>query len=102
MVCIRCKLVVKDELERLGLHYTSIELGEAEIKEDIPAGQLAQLNTALKKSGLEIMDDKKSMLIEKIKNIIVEMVHYSDEPPDINFSYFLSQKLHYDYNYLAT
>jgi AraC-like DNA-binding protein len=101
MVCIRCKMVVKSELEKLGLHYTVVELGEAEIKGDISPGERDKLNIALKKSGLELMDDKKSMLIEKIKNIIIELVHYSDEQLKINLSDYLSEKLNYDYTYLA-
>jgi hypothetical protein len=96
-------MVVKTELEKLGLNYTNVELGEAEIIEDVSAGQLAELNMALKKSGLELMDDKKSILIEKIKNVIVELVHYSDsdEPLQINFSNYLAGKLNYDYTYLS-
>jgi AraC-like DNA-binding protein len=103
MVSIRCKMVVKSELEKLGLNYTNVELGEAEIIEGVSAGQLADLNMALKKSGLELMDDKKSILIEKIKNVIVELVHYSDsvEPLQINFSNYLAGKLNYDYTYLS-
>ena len=101
MVSIRCKIIVKSELENLGLHYSSVELGEVEIKENISAEQREQLNIALKKSGLELMDDKKSILIEKIKNVIVEMVHYSNEELKTNFSDYLSEKLHYNYAYLA-
>jgi AraC-like DNA-binding protein len=101
MVCIRCKMVVKSELESLGLHYTVVELGEAEIKEDISTNKRDQLNIALKKSGLELIDDKKSMLIEKIKNIIIELVHYSEDQLKINLSDYLSEKLNYDYTYLA-
>ena len=101
MVSIRCKIIVKSELENLGLHYSSVELGEVEIKENISAEQREQLNIALKKSGLELMDDKKSMLVEKIKNVIVEMVHYSNEELKTNFSDYLSEKLHYNYAYLA-
>jgi len=101
MVCIRCKMVVKSELEKLGLHYTIVELGEAEIKENISKDKRDLLNIALKKSGLELMDDKKSMLIEKIKNIIIELVHYSDYELKINLSDYLSEKLNYDYTYLA-
>ena len=101
MVCIRCKMVVKAELEKLGLHYTVVELGEAEIKGPLSLGQRDQLNVALKKSGLELMDDKKSMLIEKIKNIIIELVHYTDEQLKINLSDHISQKLNHDYTYLA-
>jgi AraC-like DNA-binding protein len=94
-------MIVKSELEKLGLNYKNVELGEAEIIEDISARQLAELNAALKKSGLELMDDKKSILIEKIKNVIVEYVHYSDEPLKINFSNHLSGKLNHDYTYLS-
>lgn len=101
MVSIRCKMVVKAELEKLGLHYGAIELGEVEIKETLSAKQKGQIKTALLKSGLELMDDKKSILIEKIKNVIIELIHYSEELPNINFSDFLSEKLDYDYTYLA-
>jgi AraC-like DNA-binding protein len=94
-------MVVKEELTKLGLHYTSVELGEAEVLEEISDAQYDQIRIALLKSGLELMDDKKSVLIEKIKNVIVELVHYSEEPLVINFSEFLSQKLNYDYTYLA-
>ena len=101
MVCIRCKMAVKAELEKMNLHYTYIDFGEAEIKENLTPENQEKLNTGLKKSGLELMDDKKSMLIEKIKVLIVELVHYSDEPLKKNLSDYLSEKLHYDYTYLA-
>ena len=101
MVCIRCKMVVKDELNKLGLHYISVELGEVDIMEDITREQQDQFKIALLKSGLELMDDKKAVLIQKIKNVIVELVHYSEEPLTINFSDYLSQKLNHNYTYLA-
>ena len=101
MVCIRCKMVVKDELAKLGLQYTTVELGEVEVPGNISTEQHEQFKAALLKSGLELMDDKKSVLIQQIKNVIVELVHYSEEPLTINFSDFLSQKLHHDYTYLA-
>ena len=101
MVCIRCKMVVKEELKRLDLHYTTVELGEVEIMEDISVEQRDKFKLALLKSGLELMDDKKSILIQKIKNVIVELVHYSEEPLTINFSDYLSQKLNHNYTYLA-
>ena len=101
MVCIRCKMVVKDELTKLGLHYTTVELGEADIMEDISALQQQQFKTALLKSGLELIDNQRSVLIQKIKNVIIELVHYSEEPLSINFSDYLSQKLQHDYTYLA-
>ena len=101
MVSIRCKMMVKSELNKLGLHHIIVDLGEVDIKEDITAEQRESLKNALLKSGLVLMDDKKAILIEKIKNVIVEMVHYSDEHPKINFSDYLSEKLNYDYTYLA-
>jgi len=101
MVCIRCKMVVKDELARLGLHYVVVDLGEADVMETITADQHDQLKAALHRSGLELMDDKKSVLIEKIKKVIIELVHYSEEPLTINFSEYLSRKLNHDYTYLA-
>ena len=101
MVCIRCKMVVKSELEKLGLDYAVVEIGEAEIRENISKETWDQLNVALKKSGLELMDDKKSILIERTKNIIIELVHYSGDQLKINLSDYLSEKLNYDYTYLA-
>ena len=101
MVCIRCQMVVKAELKKLGLQYIDVKLGEANIIEDIDPEILSQLDIALKKSGLEIMDNKKSILVEKIKNAIVELVHYSEEQIKVNLSDHLSEKLQYDYTYLA-
>lgn len=101
MVSIRCKMLVKEELKQLGLHYVNIGLGEVEILENISHAQREKLKQALLVSGLELMDDKKAMLIEKIKNIIIEMIHYSEEIPKVKFSDYLSQKLDYDYTYLS-
>jgi AraC-like DNA-binding protein len=101
MVCIRCKLVVKDVLTKLGLKYMNVELGEAELMESISSDQREQIRAGLLQFGLELMDDKKSVLIQKIKNVIIEMVHYSEEPLTINFSQFLSEKLNHNYTYLA-
>lgn len=101
MVCIRCKMVVKAELEKLGLHFTTVELGEVEVMENISKEQHDLFKVAILKSGLELMDDKKSVLIQKIKNVIVELIHYSEEPLAINFSEYLSQKLNHNYTYLA-
>jgi len=94
-------MVVKSELAKLGLHYFVVDLGEAEIKEDISPQQLAHLSVALRKSGLELMDDKKSMLVEKIKTVIIELVHYSDDQIKINLSDYISEKLNHNYTYLA-
>jgi YesN/AraC family two-component response regulator len=94
-------MVVKSELDKLGLHYTAVELGEAEIREDISAEQLDRLSVALKKTGLEVMDDKKAILVEKIKTIIIELVHYTDEQIKTNLSDYLTEKLNHNYTYLA-
>lgn len=101
MVSTRCKMVVKDELKNLGLHFIIVDMGIVEIMENISAKQHEQLRVSLHKSGLELMDDKKAVLIEKIRNVIIEMVHYSDELPKTNFSDYLTEKLNYDYTYLA-
>jgi AraC-like DNA-binding protein len=100
MVSMRCKMAVKEELKKLGLHYI-VDMGVADIMEEITNVQREQIRTNLLKSGLELMDDKKSVLIEKIKTVIIEMVHYSEELPKSNFSDYLSEKLKYDYTYLA-
>ncbi len=94
-------MVVKEELKKLGLHFVLVDLGEVDIMEDITNEQRDQIRVALLKSGLELMDDKKAVLIEKIKNVIIEMVHYKDELLKVNFSDFLSEKLNYDYTYMA-
>lgn len=101
MVSLRCKMLVKDELEKLGLHYVQVDLGVVEIMENITSEQHKQLKQDLLKSGLELLDDKKSILIEKIKAVIIEMIHYSDELPNVNYSDYIAEKLGYDYTYLA-
>lgn len=101
MVSIRCKMIVKDELKRLGLQYLVVDLGSVEILENITPIQHEQLKANLLQSGLELLDDKRSILIEKIKNVIIEMVHYSDEIPETNYSEYISKKLNYDYTYLS-
>ncbi len=101
MVSLRCKLMVQEELKKLGLKYVLVELGVVEILEEISDLQREQLKVNLLKSGLELMDDKKSILIEKIKNVIIAMIHYADELPQENFSDYISKQLGYDYTYLA-
>lgn len=101
MVSLRCKMFVKAEIEKIGLHCRIVSLGEVEIIEDITTVQRNHIKKSLRKLGFELIDDKKVMLIEKIKNVIVEMVHYADELPKINFSYYLAEKLNYNYSYLA-
>lgn len=101
MVSQRCKMIVKEELKKLGLHFIVVDLGEVEIMEEISVAGRERLKEILLLSGLELMDDKRAMLIEKIKNVITEMVHYSEEVPKVNYSDFISEKLGYDYTYLS-
>lgn len=101
MVSNRCKLAVKEDLRRLGLHFIMVDLGEVEIMENISEEQREQIKMALLNSGFELMDNKRAVLIEKIKNIIIDMVHHSNELVKTNFSNFLSEKLNHDYTYLA-
>lgn len=101
MVSQRCKMLVKEELKKLGLHFVVVDLGEIEIMEDITEQQRNQLKSALFETGLELMDDKRAVLIEKIQQAIIEMIHFSDELPRFNYSIFISEKLKYDYTYLS-
>jgi len=101
MVSNRCKIAVKEVLKKQGLHFIIVDLGEIDIMEDISSEQREQLNNALLKSGLELMDNKKAILIERIKNLIIEMVHHSNEIIKVNLSDYLSEKLDHDYTYMA-
>jgi len=101
MVSNRCKMAVKEDLKKLGLHFIVVDLGEVEIMEDLSAAQLIQLKIALLNTGFELMDDKRAVLIERIKNTIIEMVHYSNELIKTNFSNYLSEKLNHDYTYMS-
>ena len=101
MICTCCKMVVSDELLKLGLHCTMVKLGEAEIVENISDWQRALFRTALLKADLDLLEDKKDVLTEKIKSIIIDCIRSSTEPLPIKFSAFLSQQLNYDYTYLA-
>lgn len=102
MVCLRCKMLVKDELKRLGLNYVVVDFGTVKILEELTPNKFQTLKDNLAYFGLVLLDEKKSILIDKIKNVIVEMVHYSDEIPKVNYSDYISEKLQNDYNYLAT
>jgi len=101
MVSLRCKLLVQDELKRLDIKHLVVELGAVELLQDITSGERELLRQNLLKSGLELLDDKKSILVEKIKNTIIEMIHFSDEQPKENYSDYLSEKIGYDYTYLS-
>lgn len=101
MVSLRCKMMVKEELKKLGLHYVVVDLGMVDVLEEITDEQRAALKINLLQSGLELLEDHKSIMIERIKNIITEMVHYSDELPDTNYSDYISEKMGQDYTYLS-
>lgn len=101
MVSTRCKIAVKEELKKLGLHFIFVDLGKVEIMENISELQKKNLKTALLRLGLDLMDDKRTELIEEIKSSVIQMIHYSEETVKVNFSVFLSEKLNFDYTYLS-
>ena len=101
MVSLRCKMMVKEELKKLDINYNVIELGTVELPGDFSQEQRQELKINLLKCGLELLDDKKSILIEKIKNVIIEMIHYAEEMPKVNYSEYISEKLNLDYTYLS-
>lgn len=101
MVSLRCKMVVKEELKKLRIQYATVDLGTVQMLRKITKEERESLKKNLLRSGLELLDNKKSILIEKIKDVIIEMIHYSDELPDVNYSDYISEKLHNDYTYLS-
>jgi AraC-like DNA-binding protein len=101
MVSLRCKMMVKMELDKLGVHYNVVELGEVEIYGILTNEERDFLRIGLLKCGLELMDDKKAILVEKVKCIIIELIHYTEDELKVNFSEYLSEKLDYNYTYLA-
>lgn len=101
MVSLRCKMLVKSELENLGLTCLSVELGRVEVKEEVSNEKLHIFNQNLQKSGLELLNDKKRILVEKIKDVIVEMVYTTNKVPIVNDSDYISEKLNCDYTYLS-
>lgn len=101
MVCNRCIMVVQNELDKLGLEVKNIKLGEVSLNKELTSEQKDKLDNALIPLGFEVIDDKKSRIIEKIKNIIINLVHYQNNASKINLSEVLSNKLHHDYNYLS-
>jgi AraC-like DNA-binding protein len=101
MVSQRCKLKVKEELDKLGLEYLSIDLGTVELLNDLTLEQHDRLKESLLGSGLELLEDKKNILAERVKNVIIEMIHELEELPTVNYSYYISEKIGYDYTYLS-
>ena len=101
MVCIRCKLIVKQQLEILNIEYNKIDLGEVELPISLTVDVRKDFASALLKYGLELMEDKNALLIEKAKKVVIEMIHYADELPKKSHSEYLSEKLNYNYQKLA-
>lgn len=101
MVCSRCKMVVKSEFEKLGLQTISVELGEVELKDNLSEDQKKELLIQLRALGFDLIDDKKSKAIEKIKNLIIDLVHHKNNELKINLSDYLAQNLNQDYNTLS-
>lgn len=101
MVCDRCIMVVQHELDKLGLPVKQVKLGEAILENELSDEEKNRVGTVLSSLGFELIDDKKSRIIEKIKNIIIDLVHYQDAETNKNLSDILSQELHRDYNYLS-
>lgn len=101
MVCNRCIMVVQNELDKLGLEAKSIKLGEVTLEKELDAAGKKALGAALVPLGFQVIDDKKSRVIEKIKNVIIDLVHHQDNDSKTNLSDVLGQRLHLDYNYLS-
>ncbi len=101
MVCNRCIMVVKSELEKLGYKPLSVELGEAEIERELSKEEKQRLTNVLQGLGFDLIDDRKSRLIERIKNLIIELVHEKDSQLKTSLSDYLTTHLHHDYHYLS-
>lgn len=101
MVCARCKMVVKSEFEKLGLQTISVELGEVELQDEINDSQKEVLLKNLQTLGFDLLDDKKTKTIEKIKNLIVDLVHHKNNDLKVNLSDYLVENLNQDYNSLS-
>lgn len=101
MVSLRCKMMVQEEIDKLGVQNAVVQLGTVDFPDLIDQEKLEIFRERLAHLGLELLDDKKSILIEKIKNTITEMIHNADEQPKENYSQYLSEKLEYDYTYLS-
>ncbi len=101
MVCNRCILVVQNELDKLGIEATNIKLGEITLEKDLTTKEREELENVLDPLGFQVIDDKKSRMIEKIKNVIIDLVHHQDNDAKTNLSDVLSDALHHDYNYLS-
>ena len=101
MVSHRCKMVVHGILQKLDIDENNVALGVIDIPGSLSMDQFRQLRELLVEVGLELMEDNKSILVERVKNIITEMIQYNDDSPKVNYSDYISEKLGYDYTYLS-
>jgi AraC-like DNA-binding protein len=101
MVSLRCRNLLAAKLDKLSIPYLNIELGFVDLDHAIDEQTLKNLNIELKSAGLEILDNHNAIIIEKIKNIIIELVHYDDALPLVNLSIYISEKLGLDYGYIS-
>ena len=101
MACESCKIFVKDALDELGISLVRVDLGEIETREDVSDNEKLELNRKIKKAGMELLEKKQGLLIEKIRKVMIDYVNNSDKKPNIKFSVLLSQELNHSYTYLA-
>ncbi len=101
MVSLRCKMAVKTKLEGMGFHDFTVKLGEVDIQDEVTEEQLDMLREELLNVGLQLLDNKKAIIIEKIKSVVIESIHYADMPLKLNFSHFLVSKLKLEYNFMS-
>lgn len=101
MACESCKIFVVEALEELGISTVKVDLGEIETKEDITDSDKIQLNSKIKVAGLELLEKKQGVLIEKIKNVMIDYVANLEKKSNIKFSVLLSQELNHSYTYLS-
>jgi AraC-like DNA-binding protein len=101
MVSLRCKMVVRTLLESIGVFDSIIQLGEVTCVQELKPEEIEKLKRLLRAEGFQLLEDKKKILIQRIKNVIIEMIHYTEEPLPVKFSVYLSEKLNYDYTYLS-
>ncbi len=101
MVCNRCKMVVRSELEKLGLHPISVELGEVDIRDELQGYERQNIHATLQKFGFALLDDKKSVVIERVKNMIVDLVQNKNNHLKTTLSDYLSRELNHDYTYIT-